>query len=138
MNSPHPARQLLPTLLLLLVLPGFLLTLFFAERIRAQDKPAAKTSPAKAAATNDWKVLFDGKTLAPQMRVGSKEEEGEQEPPEIGLGAAQDFGGAIAGHRGNGEQNRRQKRPKHAAVVCRCRRACHARIAPGIGRSNKV
>ncbi len=64
MKSPHPARQLLPPLLLLLVLPGFLLTLFFGERIRAQDKPAAKTSPAKAAATNDWKVLFDGKTLA--------------------------------------------------------------------------
>ena len=64
MKSPHPARQLLPTLLLLLVLPGFLLTLFFRERMRAQDKPAAKAIPAKANATNEWKVLFDGKTLS--------------------------------------------------------------------------
>ena len=30
----------------------------------AQDKPAAKASPPKVGATNDWKNLFDGKTLA--------------------------------------------------------------------------
>jgi hypothetical protein len=30
----------------------------------AQDKPAAKASPAKANATNEWKDLFNGKSLA--------------------------------------------------------------------------
>ncbi len=54
---------MLPTLLLLLVLPGFLFMLFVGERLRAQDKQAAKASPSKATATNDWKNLFDGKTL---------------------------------------------------------------------------
>ena len=51
-----------------------------------QDKPAAKPSPAKVAATNDWKNLFDGKTLAGwkpstfasqgEVKVGSPSKDG--------------------------------------------------------------
>ena len=64
MKALNPARQMLMTLMLLLVLPGFLFMLFVGARLRAQDKLAAKASPPKVGATNDWKNLFDGKTLA--------------------------------------------------------------------------
>ena len=50
-----------PAVLLGLVLAAFLPV---AGVLRAQDKPAAKAIPAKANATNEWKVLFDGKTLS--------------------------------------------------------------------------
>ncbi len=39
------------------------------------------------------------------------------QPPEIGFGAADEFGGAMAAHDGNGKQNGCQQRRKHGANV---------------------
>ncbi|MBI4624929.1 MAG: DUF1080 domain-containing protein [Verrucomicrobia bacterium] len=62
MNLPKRLRRFSRPLLLLLVALALLGPSVAA--VRAAEKPAAKASRSKAAAPNDWKSLFDGKTLA--------------------------------------------------------------------------